>query len=54
MQAIGTPVHLRRVKVKGQYVAQLEVFKRPPKGIKSLQEDQALWHRQKEQELDKN
>ena len=34
-------------------MAQKEVLKRPPRGMKFLQEDHILWQRQKEQELDK-
>ena len=35
-QTLGTPEHLGRVRTKGDYVTQLEVFKKPLGGFKSF------------------
>ncbi|XP_060961635.1 uncharacterized protein LOC115720758 isoform X2 [Cannabis sativa] len=39
-QALGTPEHPGRVRGKGFGVVQYEVFKKPPRGFKTLQEEQ--------------
>ena len=46
-EALGTPEYPSRVKTKGEYVTQREVFKKPPGGFKSSQKSYVLLEREK-------
>ena len=46
-EALGKPEHPGRVRTKGEYVTQREVFKKPPGGFKSSQESQVLLEKEK-------
>ena len=47
-EALGTFEHLDRVRTKGEYVIQREVFKKPPRGFKSSQKSHILLERKRE------
>ena len=46
-EALGKPEHPGRVRTKGKYVTQWEVFKKPPGGFRSSQESQVLLKQEK-------
>ena len=52
-QALGTPEHPGRVRGKGKFVAQSEVFRRPGGGFRELQECQFHYERQRDKAWEK-
>ena len=52
-EALGTPEHLGRIKTKGEYVTQLDVFKKLLGGFKSSQESHVLLERERKRDTEK-